>query len=182
MSTSRTLLNFVQSTVPKCTKKYLFRELLPFTKSTGFTHAKHFSFQSKILPKPASMRFIQFKRGSDGQTRLGSLSEDGMTFIDLSDQKGIATNMIDLIKSPNLAAEMDAISKSCKWERLTTDIQLLAPLSNPEKIICIGLNYLGHCIEQNKEAPKEPMFFSKFASAITGPTGNVILHEITNVN
>lgn len=93
----------------------------------------------------------------------------------------LPNDMIELIKSNPSAETIRNALKSAKWETLTNDIKLLAPVSNPEKVTCIGLNYLGHCKEQNKEAPKEPMFFSKFASAITGPTGDVILHEATQV-
>lgn len=121
-----------------------------------------------------NMRFIRFQK-SDNNVSVGLLSEDGKSFMALN--KSLPTDMIELIKS-NPSAD---IMKSNNWEPLTIDIKLLAPIQNPEKVICIGLNYLGHCQEQNKEAPKEPMFFSKFASAITGPTGDVILHSITDV-
>lgn len=62
----------------------------------------------------------------------------------------------------------------------TGQVCLLAPVTNPEKIICIGLNYKGHCEEQNKVPPAEPMFFSKYASTIIGPTDSVIAHKISN--
>lgn len=126
-----------------------------------------------------TMRFIRFQRGSDKNVHLGSLSDDGKKFVAFDDS--LPNDIIELIKSNVSAVDVDRIAASKSWEPLTNDIKLLAPIQNPEKIICIGLNYLGHCKEQNKEAPKEPMFFSKYASTITGPTGDVILHEITNV-
>lgn len=52
-------------------------------------------------------------------------------------------------------------------------VRLLAPLPDPSKIICIGLNYLDHCEEQNKPAPERPMLFAKFANTIVGPTDDV---------
>lgn len=122
-----------------------------------------------------TMRFIRFQKAADNRVRIGALSEDGKSFQALD--QSLPNDMIELIKSNPSANSV----KSNNWEPLTDDIKLLAPIQNPEKIICIGLNYLGHCQEQNKEAPKEPMFFSKYASTITGPTGDVILHAITNV-
>lgn len=44
-----------------------------------------------------------------------------------------------------------------------------APLSRPQKICAIGLNYLDHCKEQGLEAPKSPVLFAKYTSAIIGP-------------
>lgn len=62
------------------------------------------------------------------------------------------------------------------------DVKLLAPLTAPGKVICVGLNYRCHCNEQHIEPPHEPMFFSKFASCIVGPTDNVVLPTVSTVN
>lgn len=48
------------------------------------------------------------------------------------------------------------------------ELEILAPLDRPEKIICVGLNYLDHCIETGMEAPISPVIFSKFTNAIIG--------------
>jgi len=48
-------------------------------------------------------------------------------------------------------------------------VTLKAPISNPEKILCVGMNYKEHCTEQNVPIPTEPLIFSKFASTITHP-------------
>lgn len=49
-----------------------------------------------------------------------------------------------------------------------SDVEVLAPIINPEKIICVGLNYLDHCKETNMEPPATPVIFSKYANAIIG--------------
>lgn len=41
------------------------------------------------------------------------------------------------------------------------------------KFICIGLNYADHAAESGAEAPKEPIIFSKWTSAIVGPNDDV---------
>ncbi len=46
------------------------------------------------------------------------------------------------------------------------ELNLLAPLTNPGKVVCVGNNYMDHCIEQNVEPPKKPMIFSKWPSCI----------------
>lgn len=58
---------------------------------------------------------------------------------------------------------------------------LKAPIYDPQKLICIGLNYRDHCTEQNVEVPKEPLIFSKFSSAITEPNGVVELSDLVTV-
>ncbi|NXK43662.1 FAHD2 protein, partial [Piprites chloris] len=52
--------------------------------------------------------------------------------------------------------------------------RLLAPVGDPEKLICVGLNYRDHCQEQGLRVPKEPVIFSKFPSAITGPFDDIV--------
>ncbi|NXO04564.1 FAHD2 protein, partial [Rhinopomastus cyanomelas] len=52
-------------------------------------------------------------------------------------------------------------------------VQLLAPIDDPEKVICVGLNYEDHCREQDVRPPQQPVIFSKFPSAIAGPFDDI---------
>jgi 2-keto-4-pentenoate hydratase/2-oxohepta-3-ene-1,7-dioic acid hydratase in catechol pathway len=56
-----------------------------------------------------------------------------------------------------------------------TDVEVLAPVTNPNKIICIGLNYLDHAKESGEKIPSEPVIFSKFKTSIVGPNSPIIL-------
>jgi acylpyruvate hydrolase len=55
------------------------------------------------------------------------------------------------------------------FQRPLSQVQLAAPLSNPSKIICVGLNYRDHCLEVGREVPDRPILFAKFPSSIVGP-------------
>ncbi|XP_055845504.1 fumarylacetoacetate hydrolase domain-containing protein 2 [Episyrphus balteatus] len=135
--------------------------------------ANYSSKPSTELP----LRFVQFIRKNESNKQLGVLANDGLTLHPLPN--GTCDNsMINLIKQD--ANEIGKNLSSLKSEQLNADIELLPPVTNPEKIVCIGLNYLDHCLEQNKPKPKEPMFFSKFASTLVGPAGNVIAHKVSN--
>jgi len=59
------------------------------------------------------------------------------------------------------------------------DVHVMAPILNPEKIICIGLNYRDHCMEQNIPTPKNPVLFSKFPTAIIGPDDEIVRPKST---
>jgi acylpyruvate hydrolase len=48
------------------------------------------------------------------------------------------------------------------------DVRLLAPVPDPEKIICLGLNYRDHAAEAGQEIPAAPMWFAKFANSLIG--------------
>ncbi|WP_160725092.1 fumarylacetoacetate hydrolase family protein [Bacillus sp. USDA818B3_A] len=55
------------------------------------------------------------------------------------------------------------------------DVEVLPPISQPEKIICVGLNYIDHCKETNMEPPTSPVIFSKYANTIVGEKDAIIL-------
>ena len=51
------------------------------------------------------------------------------------------------------------------------------------KIICVGLNYHDHALEQGAELPQEPLLFGKFPSALIGPDEAIVLPpESTHVD
>lgn len=49
-----------------------------------------------------------------------------------------------------------------------SEVKFLPPIAQPEKIICVGLNYIDHCKETGMEPPASPVIFSKYANAIGG--------------
>lgn len=52
---------------------------------------------------------------------------------------------------------------------------LLAPVPDPSKIVCVGLNYYDHAKEAGKEIPEEPLLFGKFANSVTAHRAQVAL-------
>jgi 5-carboxymethyl-2-hydroxymuconate isomerase len=52
-------------------------------------------------------------------------------------------------------------------------VELDAPLRDPSKIPCVGLNFHDHCRETGMEPPARPMIFAKFPSCIVGPEAPV---------
>ncbi|WP_435176690.1 fumarylacetoacetate hydrolase family protein [Halorussus sp. AFM4] len=53
------------------------------------------------------------------------------------------------------------------------DVEQLAPVRNPRKVVCVGLNYRDHAEEGDNPIPDEPVLFSKFPTAVNGPGGTV---------
>jgi len=48
-------------------------------------------------------------------------------------------------------------------------VRLLAPIHDPEKLICIGLNYKDHAEETKAPIPQEPPLFAKWLNAVLDP-------------
>jgi acylpyruvate hydrolase len=55
------------------------------------------------------------------------------------------------------------------------DVRLLPPVPDPEKIICMGLNYRDHAEEAKQEIPEHPRWFGKFANSLVGDGAEVVL-------
>ena len=55
------------------------------------------------------------------------------------------------------------------------DVRLGPPIPDPEKILCMGLNYRDHAEEQGLPLPSVPLFFAKFRNSLVGPTDEVVL-------
>jgi 2-keto-4-pentenoate hydratase/2-oxohepta-3-ene-1,7-dioic acid hydratase in catechol pathway len=45
-----------------------------------------------------------------------------------------------------------------------SSVEYAPAVTNPEKIICVGLNYAKHARETNNPIPKLPILFNKFNS------------------
>lgn len=67
------------------------------------------------------------------------------------------------------------------WLLQEEDLHLGPPLPDPEKIICIGQNYIDHIREQEKllgktlKVPENPVIFTKFRSTLGGPYDTITL-------
>jgi acylpyruvate hydrolase len=60
------------------------------------------------------------------------------------------------------------------------EVELLAPVPRPGKIICIGLNYRAHAIEGGNAIPDYPAVFMRGATSLADPGGNLIYPECSD--
>ena len=75
----------------------------------------------------------------------------------------------------SLKSLMSDVSKSTSLDNVPlSQCKLLAPLLNPPKILCLGLNYVDHAAEQGKAPPEEPTLFMKPRTTIVGPYDDVV--------
>lgn len=58
-------------------------------------------------------------------------------------------------------------------------VRILAPIPDPPKILCIGLNYKDHAEESGAPLPGHPIVFSKFTTALIGPDDPIVLPAVS---
>lgn len=73
------------------------------------------------------------------------------------------------------AAAQEAVASITEWVTVpASSARLLAPIVDPGKFICIGLNYRDHAIETGNPIPKEPPIFAKWSNAILDPGESIL--------
>ena len=129
------------------------------------------------------MKLVTFYR--NGENRLGvQSSRDGQEVVyDLNRlNPNIPDNMIDFLSLGEKAIKqaVDVIDKDADDYLLMNAVKLLSPVLNPEKIICIGLNYRDHAEESNTPIPDYPTIFSKYANSIIGTGEAIVVPKVTD--
>lgn len=59
------------------------------------------------------------------------------------------------------------------------DAALGPPIPDPDKIICLGLNYRRHAEEAGLPIPEVPSLFAKYRNSLTGPASPIILPGVS---
>ncbi|MDE2124966.1 MAG: fumarylacetoacetate hydrolase family protein [Armatimonadetes bacterium] len=128
------------------------------------------------------MRLVRFNEG-----RLGVATPNG-SVIDLAAAAGPAgIERFPASMSAFLARGAEGFADAVRTADAASptsvlppgSVQLLSPVGDPPKIICIGQNYRDHCAEQNQPIPERAIIFSKFATALNRPGGAIVLPKIS---
>jgi 2-keto-4-pentenoate hydratase/2-oxohepta-3-ene-1,7-dioic acid hydratase in catechol pathway len=108
------------------------------------------------------MKLVSFK--AEGRTGFGVLA--GEEIVDLARRTGfsglkalIAANGIELARS---------IASKAAADFALGDVTLLAPVPDPGKILCVGLNYHDHVVETGRTLTDYPTLFTRFATTLVG--------------
>jgi 2-keto-4-pentenoate hydratase/2-oxohepta-3-ene-1,7-dioic acid hydratase in catechol pathway len=65
-----------------------------------------------------------------------------------------------------IAKLKQAVSRPGISVLMANSVKLRAPVPDPRKVVCIGLNYRDHAKESGAPIPPEPVLFSKFPTAV----------------
>jgi 2-keto-4-pentenoate hydratase/2-oxohepta-3-ene-1,7-dioic acid hydratase in catechol pathway len=117
------------------------------------------------------MRLVNFKK--ENRIEFG-IERDGLVrSLAIAGYKSDAEFFAAGAKALEAAREL-AARTNAEQVRLQ-DVQLLAPVLKPGKILCVGLNYRDHAIESNMAIPEVPTIFLKLPNAVTGPGAEIVL-------
>lgn len=60
------------------------------------------------------------------------------------------------------------------YKRNISEFKILAPISNPNKIICLAFNYIDHAREQGLQAPEDPAIVIKPRTALNSTNSDIV--------
>jgi 2-keto-4-pentenoate hydratase/2-oxohepta-3-ene-1,7-dioic acid hydratase in catechol pathway len=126
------------------------------------------------------MKLCTYSPLPSGQPRPGLVIED-QRIIDIPAALGSdadTSTMLGIVQAgPAMLERLRNLEKSppASMAKLS-EVKLLAPIPRPAKnVFCVGWNYLEHFdegakkLQDNRELPKWPVFFSKATTAVNGP-------------
>jgi len=113
------------------------------------------------------MKLVRFVAGS--QIKPGILDAKG----NVRDLSSIVFDIDGEAISPAGLAEIAMVDVTT-LPRVTGSPDLAAPVANPSKVVCIGLNYSDHAAEVGATPPSEPIIFHKATTAYNAPNGDIV--------
>jgi acylpyruvate hydrolase len=133
------------------------------------------------------MRVVTYER--EGEARLGLVvAEELLDAAQLAQStalngaRGVTTARELLRAGPDAWRAYDAAAREAAGRgegRPLAEVTLRAPIEDPDKIICLGLNYRDHADEAGLALPAAPMLFAKYRNSLTGPTSPIVLPPVS---
>ncbi len=106
----------------------------------------------------------------------------GSTFVDLhATDATLPKSLRQLLEggSTPLKQAVQAAERPDAVRYETSRTKLLPPIPDPQKVICVGLNYRDHAKESGAAIPAEPVLFSKFPTALIGHEEAIVLPPVS---
>jgi len=117
----------------------------------------------------------------DGKPRIGVVLKDGM--LDLAQvTPKLPPTMKQFLAAGDQAMDIARKAADMDGPRIPFgEFRLRPPISQPGKILAIGLNYKDHVEEGGRELPKHQIWFNKQHNAINGPAGNIVAPAVSDL-
>lgn len=134
------------------------------------------------------MKLLTFIK--DGKQTLGVKIEDGIVDLETAlyerPNEHVRTNIMEVIAGGREAISaienyINHLPKSfeASYIKHEEEIQWGPCVTQPNKIICIGLNYRKHADETNATYPEVPILFNKFNNTLTGHKCEIAVPQVT---
>jgi 2-keto-4-pentenoate hydratase/2-oxohepta-3-ene-1,7-dioic acid hydratase in catechol pathway len=121
------------------------------------------------------MRLASYVAG--GKPCFGVVAGDGV--VTMNDRLGGRFATLRDALAGGAPPEIRKAAEGAKPDHALADVRLLPAIPNPEKILCVGINYKSHAAEHGGEAPKLPNIFTRFVNTLVPPGGDMIRPKVS---
>jgi 2-keto-4-pentenoate hydratase/2-oxohepta-3-ene-1,7-dioic acid hydratase in catechol pathway len=112
-----------------------------------------------------------------GEPAFGVVTGDGVVTMNTRLGGKYAT-LRDALDEYALDEMRDAALGATPDQKLS-ELKFLPAIPNPEKILCVGINYKSHAAEHGTEAPKLPNIFTRFVNTLVPHEGEMIRPKVS---
>lgn len=120
------------------------------------------------------MRYVSFSRG----TSLGWGILEGAQVRALSElAEARGRSLGQTLQSGGLDAVLELAGTAPLIP--LADLTLLPPITDAQKIICVGLNYADHVAEMNRPTPEKPVIFTRFNDTLVGSNESLVAPRLS---
>jgi 2-keto-4-pentenoate hydratase/2-oxohepta-3-ene-1,7-dioic acid hydratase in catechol pathway len=114
---------------------------------------------------------------ADGKECYGVVTGDGV--ITMNERFGGHAASLREALAGGLLPQIKEAASNAQADRKLSDIKFLPVIPNPEKILCVGINYKSHAAEHGTEAPKLPNIFTKFINTLEAHEGELLRPKVS---
>ena len=115
------------------------------------------------------MRLLSFRAG--GAIHFGAVVGDGV--VDLTRRLGPELPSLRSVLAAGKLDRARAAIADARPDRALSTIDYAPTIPDPDKILCVGLNYKSHVAEMTREMPKQPSVFSRLHSTLNAHQGTM---------
>ena len=110
------------------------------------------------------MKFLSFS--NNGRVSYGAADDSGI--IDLGARYAHRWPSLTAVLRDDAIEELKSRAAGLRADLSTNEIRFLAPILDPGRILCVGLNYKSHVEESGRDIPAYPTLFVRFPDSHVG--------------
>jgi 2-keto-4-pentenoate hydratase/2-oxohepta-3-ene-1,7-dioic acid hydratase in catechol pathway len=122
------------------------------------------------------MRLVSFRHA--GVAKLGAVVDGGI--VDLSTEHGGRWRSLREAIAGKGLTDLSATAKGRAADMALDEVELLPVIPEPDKILCVGLNYASHAGEVGRALPAQPSIFSRLHNTLV-PHGGAIVRPNASI-
>src|SRR5260370_40100939 len=116
------------------------------------------------------MRLVSFRQA--GAAKFGAVVDAGI--IDLSKRTAQRWSSLREVIADKALGELAAAAKGQHADVKLADVEAMPVIPNPDKILCVGLNYASHVGEVGRQLPTVPSVFSRLHNTLVPHGGDIV--------